>query len=358
RNSTFIYKFNQLPKNCPILYYILKYLFQWIVTMKLLMKNNNTLRTVLKLIHTVGFCSLYSMNITAEEGGSGHYMPGSISSFIDGVPDSPAFITRLNVLTYEGEYERSIPIAGLNAADFEIKSQVLGLTMVYRPDFEIGEDWSFAFGGTIPFVDLEVSASVVTNGQTGAKITEKDSGLGDIMLMPLMLNQKISPNLNFNYRVSVYTPTGDYKVGKLANTGKNFWTIEPTVAAVYVGKENGIEASVYAGVDFNTKNSDTNYKSGIQGHIETTFAQHFPLWGGLAGVGATGFYYQQLTGDSGSGANFGDFKAKSIGAGPTVSFVHKINNTDVLTELKWLHEFETKRRVEGDTIFLKALAKF
>ena len=302
--------------------------------------------------------SLYCIAVAAEEGGSGHYMPGSMSSFVDGIPDAPTFITRLNVLTYEGDYERSIPIAGLNAADIKVKSQALGLTMVYRPNFEIGKNWSLAFGATIPLVDIKVSASVEGNGQFGLKVTETDSGLGDVMLMPIMLNQKINPDLNVNYRVSVYAPTGGYQLGRLANTGKNFWTIEPTIAAVYVGTNNGIEASVYVGVDFNTENNDTHYKSGIQGHIETTLAQHFPMFGGLAGVGATGFYYQQLTGDSGSGANFGDFKAQSFGAGPTVSFVHTMNKAEILAELKWLHEFETKRRVQGDTIFLKAMAKF
>ncbi|OCH18955.1 MULTISPECIES: transporter [unclassified Aliivibrio] len=304
------------------------------------------------------FTSLYSIHVFSEEGGSGHYMPGSMSSFVDGIPDSPSFIARLNVLTYEGKYDKNLPIAGLNTADIDVKSQALGLTMVYRPNFEIGDNWSYAFGGTIPFVDIEVTASVETSGQYGVKVTETDSGLGDIMLMPVMLNQIINPDLNVNYRVSVYAPTGDYQVGRLANTGKNFWTIEPTIAAIYVGKENGIEASIFAGMDFNTENKDTNYKSGIQAHIETTIAQHFPLFGGLAGVGATGFYYTQLTGDSGSGATYGDFKAKSVGAGPTISFVHSVGKTDILTELKWLHEFETKRRVQGDTIFLKAMAKF
>ena len=304
------------------------------------------------------FSSFYSIHVLSEEGGSGHYMPGSMSSFVDGIPDSPTFIARLNVLTYEGKYDKNLPISGLNTADIDVKSQALGLTMVYRPNFEIGDNWSYAFGGTIPFVDIEVTASVETNGQYGVKVTETDSGLGDIMLMPVMLNQIINPDLNVNYRVSVYAPTGDYQVGRLANTGKNFWTIEPTIAAIYVGKENGIEASIFAGIDFNTENKDTNYKSGIQAHVETTIAQHFPLFGGLAGVGATGFYYTQLTGDSGSGAKYGDFKAKSVGAGPTISFVHSVGKTDILTELKWLHEFETKRRVQGDTIFLKAMAKF
>ena len=228
--------------------------------------------------------------------------------------------------------------------------------MVYRPNFEIDENWSYAFGATIPYVDMKVTAGGTSSGDI--RLTDTDSGLGDIMLMPIMLNQNIDESLNINYRVSVYAPTGSYEVGKLANTGKNFWTIEPTIAAIYVGKDNGIEASLFGGIDFNTENNDTHYKSGIQGHIEGTIAQHFPLWNGLAGIGATGFIYNQLTGDSGDGANYGDFKAQSMGAGPTISYVRTVGGTDLLAELKWLHEFETKRRVQGDTIFLKAMAKF
>jgi hypothetical protein len=32
----------------------------------------------------------------AEEGGSGHYTPGSVSSFIDGVTAEPTFIVRFS----------------------------------------------------------------------------------------------------------------------------------------------------------------------------------------------------------------------------------------------------------------------
>lgn len=301
-------------------------------------------------------CTL-SFSALAEEGGSGHYMPGSMSSFVDGVPAEQTFITRLNILDYQGSYEHSLPFAGTEAANVDVSSKAIGLTMLYRPDIDLGKNWSYAFSATIPYVDMEVSADVLT-GSGDFRKTDSDKALGDIILMPLMLNQHISADLNLNYRIAFYAPTGSYEVGALANTGKNFWTVEPTVAAVYLGQKNGIEASVFAGIDFNQENSDTDYKSGIQAHIEGTLAQHFPLWGGLAGAGFTGFYYNQLTGDSGDGAIYGDFKARSLGAGPTLSFVKKAGNTDILAELKWLHEFSTTKRVKGDTIFLKVMAKF
>ena len=55
-----------------------------------------------------------------------------------------------------------------------------------------------------------------------------------------------------------------------------------------------------------------------------TLAQHFPLFGGLAGGGVSAYYYKQVTADSGDGATLGDFKGKTVGLGPVVSFVTKI----------------------------------
>lgn len=135
-------------------------------------------------------------------------------------------------------------------------------------------------------------------------------------------------DLNTNFRLAVYAPTGDYQVGRLANPGKNFWTVEPTAALIYFGQKNGIEASLFYGMDFNSENSDTNYKSGIQAHLDGTLAQHFPIWGGLAGAGVNGFWYQQITDDSGDGANLGGFKARAHGIGPVLSHAAKIAGPD------------------------------
>ena len=207
---------------------------------------------------------------------------------------------------------------------------------------------------------MEVEADVAEFADSSHTVrrSDKENGLGDVIFMPIMLSQKINNDLNANYRLAFYAPTGDYEVGRLANTGKNFWTIEPTVAIMYFGQKNGIEASLFGGIDFNFENEDTDYKSGIQVHLDGTLAQHFPLWKGLAGAGVSGFWYQQISEDSGDGANLGDFKARAHGIGPVLSYAAKIAGKDIIAELKWLHEFENKNRIEGDTLFFKILAKF
>lgn len=295
----------------------------------------------------------------AEEGGSGHYLPGAMSSFIDSVPPEETFIVRLNVLNYQGSYDgnKAIPIAGNAAFGVNANSSAVGLSLAWRPPIDLGERWSYAMAVTIPVVQTTVTAKAIVGGVGAASLSDTTTGLGDIVLMPLMLNYNVNPELNLSFRIAAYAPTGSYEVGRLANLGKNFWTIEPTAAFMYFGK-TGFEASIFAGVDFNSENTATNYKSGTQAHIDGTIAQHFPLMGGLAGIGVSGYYYQQITDDSGAGATFGAFRAKSVGFGPALSFVKKIDGIDYIAELKWLHETSTKNRLEGDTVFFKAVMKF
>lgn len=310
------------------------------------------LTAVLVLAGSAGF---------AEEGGSGHYFQGSMSSFVDGAPAAPTFIARFNFAVYDGNISlnREIPIAGLLAGDVDASSTAVGLTLLWAPDWNMGDKWQYSMAATIPWVNIDVAADIRDpNGGPTVRRSDREKALGDIVLIPAMFNYNVNPDFNINMRVTVYVPTGDYEVGRLANTGKNFLTIEPTVGFMYFGQKNGREASLFFGADFNQKNDDTDYESGTQVHFDGTLAQHFPLWNGLAGVGLSGYWYKQVKGDSGSGATFGDFKAQANGVGPAFSFVSQVGERDVIAELKWLKEFDNENRLEGDTLWLKIVAKF
>ena len=296
---------------------------------------------------------------SAEEGGSGHYTPGSMASFIDIVPAKETFVARFNYLNYDGSFSKQLPFAGLVVAEAEAKSSAYGLTLVWRPPIEIGPGWSYAMSATIPYVTLEVSGNVQSGaGAATGPRSERTTGLGDVVLIPLMLNYIFDPDFSTNFRVTAYAPTGSYELGRLANTGKNFWTIEPTLALMYFGQQNGIEASLFTGISFNRENPDTQYKSGTSLHFDGTLAQHFPFAGGLTGVGLSGFYYEQISGDSGAGATFGDFKSRTMGLGLAASYVAKLGGNDTVTELKWMRESNTRNRLEGDYLWFKFLYKF
>ncbi len=295
----------------------------------------------------------------AEEGGSGHYFPGSIASIVDGVPAEPSFAIRLNAVQYDAvlKVERNDPMVGLITSEVKTKINGIALTLLWSPDWLTDSKWNYAMSATVPFIKNDITATVKSSFFERQR-KDKKSGIGDIILIPLMLNYQHNTNVSSNYRLSIYAPTGRYDAERLANTGKNFWTFTPTASVNYFGRENGIEASLFVGVDFNTKNNDTKYRSGTQAHIDGTLAQHFKILSGIAGIGITGFRYQQIKGDSGAGAIFGDFKAKSHGIGPVISYIKKTSAATIIARLKWLHEFDSKNRFQGDIVFLKLSTKF
>ncbi|MGB5310119.1 MAG: hypothetical protein WBN45_14575 [Arenicellales bacterium] len=49
--------------------------------------------------------------------------------------------------------------------------------------------------------------------------------------------------------------------------------------------------------------------------------------------------------------------AQARGLGPVLSYSGKVAGKNVIGELKWLHEFNNQNRLEGDTVFLKVMAK-
>jgi len=323
------------------------------------MKNSLRVVSILKNVFFLlvfPILSLSSAPSVAEEGGAGHYLPGSMASFMDGVAAEPTFLVRYNLLNYSGSFEtgKPIPIGGITAINVNANTWAHGLTVFWAPKIDLGDKWTYGMSATVPYVIMEVTADV--EPEIGR--TDNASGLGDIVFQPIMFNYHASSDLNFNARLSFYAPTGDYEVGRLANPGRNYWSVEPMVAMMYFGQQNGREVSWFAGLSMNEKNPATEYKSGNQFHSDMTTAQHFPLAKGLAGVGLNGFYYQQITGDSGPGANFGDFKGQTYGLGPVISYVRPLKNVELLAELKWLHEFGTNNRLEGDYVWLKIICKF
>jgi hypothetical protein len=141
------------------------------------------------------------------------------------------------------------------------------------------------------------------------------NGFGDIEMFPLMLGWK-DGDLKWQGQFAVYAPSGSCKKGDLANIGRNYWTFEPSGAVSYLSSRFGLEVTAFAGFDFNTMNDATDYRTGNQFHLDGAIAEHLPLFGGFVGAGVNGYFYQQITGDSGSGAKLGGFEGMTAGIGP------------------------------------------
>ena len=213
----------------------------------------------------------------------------------------------------------------------------------------------YAVAAFLPYTWLSISGNSAALG--GLRIQNSVSGIGDLTVVPVMLAWK-SDNWQYDFLMPVYAPTGSYEVGRLGNTGLNYWTFDPIVGAAYSNAKSGLNAAVHVGYAMNTENNDTSYKSGDILHVDASVQQIFPLGSGFANVGAEAWYFQQVTCDSGSGATLGCFKGRTAGIGPVLGYIQPIGKEKLLFELKWLPELDTKNRLNGDYIWLKMVYTF
>jgi hypothetical protein len=318
------------------------------------------------LFALVTLAILVSISARAEEGGSGHYAPGGVASFIDTLPGKPGLAIANYFSFYDGSAtaRAQMPFGGFivsGTIGIDATAYADMVMALYQTPLKLLGGY-YAAAVAIPYVWMKVEAkgTVQLTGPLGGTITntrtvrDTANGIGDITLYPFMLGwTALKGDLKYDVRLGIYAPTGDYEEGKLANVGKNYWTFEPTVSLSYISSKIGLELSAFAGMDFNTKNHETDYQTGTQFHLDLTAAEHLPLLGGIIGVGANAFYYQQITGDSGSGAFLGDFKGRTVGIGPVLSYSMKIWKKDLVAEAKWLPEIDVKNRIKGDYVWFK-----
>ena len=214
----------------------------------------------------------------------------------------------------------------------------------------------YSVGAFLPIVRVNVEAEV-TAGATTVRRDDTETGLGDITLMSAMLAWEAG-YWQYNAILTVYTPTGSYEEGRLANPGLNYWTVDPTFGVAYNNEKNGFNAAIHAGITINSENPATDYRSGSMFHLETSVQQLLPVGPGFLGLGAEAFYLQQVTGDSGDGATFGDFQGRTVGLGPVLTYLLPRGEQTFAGEVRWLPEINTKRRLKGDYVWLKLVYQF
>ncbi len=237
-------------------------------------------------------------------------------------------------------------------ADIDVSFTMNLLTAFYTTDLEV-LGGKYALGTLIPIVRTDIDAQGTVGGMT-AGIQDDKTGLGDVTLIPLSLFWKFG-NINLNFAEYIITPTADYDKDDLANTGLNYWSFDTNAAVTYLDPERGHEISFNIGHIYNTENTDTDYQTGQEIHVDYMLNQFLSE---TFAVGIHGFYLKQITGDSGDGAAFGDFKAEAAGIGPALLWAPNIFGKDVPIIGKWLHEFHAENRLEGDHVMVSFVVSF
>jgi hypothetical protein len=279
----------------------------------------------------------------AGEGGVSNYIPGFYGDLALAVAPPDGLSMRNDLYFYSAEGNGSVRSGRVEVgADLDLVSNFW--TFIYKPQAEIfGAQFAFAATPSIGHVDIKASVSA---GPLTLSAKDDKTGFGDLTLSSYLYWSK--DNLHFAWGNFLVTPTGAYDADDLANIGLNYWTYETDLMATYLNESTGQDYSVVAGYGYNSKNHDTNYKTGDEFHLDYVLNQHFSE---SFGVGVNGNYFRQLSGDSGSGALLGTFKGESAGIGPVAYWNTEILDHQVYFSVKWIHDLHHENRLKTDHVY-------
>ena len=291
------------------------------------------------------FIALVEKGAWAAEGGYSNYVPGTYGDFGMALAPSETWTLRNDLYYYDASADRSVR-SGQIEAGVDLQFMMNFTALLYKPGIDIFGA-QFATGVFVPLVDLDLDTRFSIGGMT-ASASDSATGLGDVTLIPIALYWNRG-NIHTSFAQYIIVPTGDYDTSNLINKGLNYWSFDTNFALTYLNPETGRDLSFNIGHIYNTENDDTDYQTGRELHLDVAFNQFLSE---AFAIGLHGFYLKQITGDSGSGALLGDFKAEAAGAGPALLWTTKVGAQEVSFIAKWLHEFHAENRLEGDHVFL------
>lgn len=214
---------------------------------------------------------------------------------------------------------------------------------------------SYAFDTPVLGGQLEVGVTVL-GGNYSSTTSGLPSGRGllpgaasDSMtafgdLFPLAALKWVQGDHNFMIYTAANVPAGDYDVHRQASVGLGYWTIDGGGGYTYFNQGNGHEFSAVLGFTYNFMNPYTAYQSGIDMHLELSASQYLTE---RLSVGLAGYYYNQITADSGSGATVGPFISRVAGVGPQLGYNFNLGDRSASLSARGYYEFSAQNRAQG-----------
>jgi hypothetical protein len=290
---------------------------------------------------------------SADEGGVSFWAPGQFGSF-SAVPGEPGWAVPLVYyhVSADASASKNFITGGLLTAGIDATGDLLFFFPTYTfTQPVIGAQAAFGLGWAVGH--LRGSADVSVTGPRGNTIEQRQTdtitGGSDLYALGTLKWHDGSSNDYFLAYTMFGAPTGAYRVGRLANLGTNHWSIDAGGGYTYYDPKKGYEFSIVGGFTYNFENPDTDYKNGIDSHIDWAASKFLNE---QTHVGVVGYFFQQLTGDSGAGAKLGAFKSRIAAVGPEFGYFFPVGKEKAYVNLKGYWEFAAQNRAEGWNVWL------
>ncbi len=296
----------------------------------------------------------------ADQGGGSFWFPGQFAS-LAAVQQTPGWALSVNY------YHSSVAAAGSAAAARQILaggipanvSVSLNLSLIGRADLvALAPTYTLA----TPVLGGQLVAGIAGQyGRAAASIAGTLTAISGPMVLTrsgvledsLVSYGDLAPfaELLWSHGVNNYMvyvtgniPVGDYDPRRIPNIGLGHGAVDAGGGYTYLNAATGNEFSGVAGVTYNFKNPDTQYRSGIDFHFDWG-ASHY-LTKRLF-VGVVGYAYQQITADSGQNPILGGFRSRVFGVGPQIGYNFPVGDMQGFLGLRGYSEFGAANRPSG-----------
>ena len=293
------------------------------------------------LLISIGFFS--SQAVLADEGGVPFWMSGQYASMA-AVPSQPGWSLVLMPYVYSGSADKSKNFqhgqsvnAGLNA-----RESIFLFQLGYSADEKILGGQPYVGIGWGPGSNTTTAFASISSLNT--EFNKANSVTGSTDIYPLASLAWNKGNNNFMTYVTGDIPVGTYSASSLSSIGIGHTAMDAGGGYTYLNNTTGLEFSSVVGATYNWMNNQTNYKNGIDSHMDWSLSQFLSQnWQ----VGIAGYVYYQLTADSGSGNRVGAFKSQVAAIGPQIGYLFNIGKKQAYINLRAYKEFWAQNRVEG-----------
>jgi hypothetical protein len=298
-------------------------------------------------VATCGFVVWSAAIVRADQGGVPFWLSGQYASQA-ATPQSPGWSldNSFNYDSGSASASKSFSIGNAFVAGLKSQSSVVSIQPTYTPAAPIlGASLSLglAFGGGYNTVTVDASSS-----RRGRTVRQSDAVWGFSDLAPLVTLTWTKGNNNWMTYLTGNIPVGTYSASKLAAIGIGHGAIDAGAGYTYLNSKSGWEFSIVGGFTGNFENQSTQYKNGIDSHLD--FASSYAVSPNVQ-VGVAGYVYYQLTGDTGSGAKLGPFLSKVGGIGPEIGWTFNVGRQPWSANLRGYYEYWSERRPRGATGF-------
>lgn len=283
----------------------------------------------------------------ADEGGVSFWLPGLFGSLAAApVQPGPSFTTIYYHSSVSATGSKQFVLGGgvVGGLNADANLGFFGPTFTFESPVLGGQASVSLLGvGGQP----QATVDTVLTGPFGRTISasrnDTHAGFGD-MIPQATLRWNLGVNNVMTY-LTGDIPVGAYSVNRLANVGLGHGAIDTGGGYTYLDPARGHEFSAVLGFTYNFENDAANYQNGVDMHFDwgaSQFLNPHVL------VGLVGYFYNQISPDTGPGATLGDFESRVGGIGPQVGFIFPIGSAaQGYINIKGYKEFAAQNRPGG-----------